>query len=387
MPITIYLQRTAIDRAEARINEQTLASFEPAALLIDQPLFSQRPVPSDPLVYGQRLFAALGSDTLGTTLATLALAPQLGSLIAIQTDDCELAAIPWEYLHDADDYLIFKYLFVREVPKAPLPEPPEPTAPWRLLVMGSDPLVQELRDPTSGLFVGYTPMRRLQVVQELDLLRDDLLTTQPPVPIRWQRIAPTRQALIDDLATSEPLLFHYTSHGDVQHGTPVLCFDDGTGCMDARPVADLAADLRGLTYFAFLNACRTADSREPGANLALALVRHGIPVVLGTQYQVLDEAAAHFARTFYRFLASGQHPAQALYRARLQLRNQFRSQPHEWAVPVLYMAHGSQWQVQHPPLIGPLPASEPASPHTAELRAPEQIVCRERELRDLAACL
>ncbi len=210
------------------------------------------------------------------------------------------------------------------MPDAPLPAPPDPTLLWRLVVMGSDPLLQEVRDPQTGLFTGLARLPRIKVVQELDRLRDDLLRQNPPAPIRWQRIAPTRQALIDDLATVEPLLFHYTGHGDVADGTPILCFDDGCGLMDARPVADLAADLRGCTYFAFLNACRTADSREPGANLALALVQHGIPAVLGTQYQVLDEAAAPFARTFYRFLAVGQHPAQALYRARLQLQNQFR---------------------------------------------------------------
>ncbi len=170
--------------------------------------------------------------------------------------------------------------------------------------MGSDPLVQEERNPQTGLFTGYEPMRRLRVVQELDLLREDLLRQNPPAPIRWQRTAPTRQALIDDLDPREPILFHYTGHGDVANGVPVLCFDDGIGCMDPRPVADLAADLRGYVYVAFLNACRTADSHEPGVNLALTLVQHGIPVVLGTQYEVLDEAAAHVARTFYRSLAS-----------------------------------------------------------------------------------
>ncbi|MFQ3634149.1 CHAT domain-containing protein, partial [Roseiflexus sp.] len=386
MPITICFQRTAIDRVEVRINEQPLASFEPAALLVDQPLFSQRPVPADPPAYGQRLFAALGGDDLRALLADLPRAPHSGSLIAIQSDDPELAAIPWEYLHDGKDYLIFNYLFVREVSGAPLPEPPNPTVPWRLVVMGSDPLAQEVRDPETGLFAGYAPMRRLKVVQELDLLRDDLLRQDPPAPIRWHRIAPTRQALIDELATSDPILFHYTGHGDVEHGTPVLCFDDGTGCMDARPVADLAADLRGLTYFAFLNACRTADSREPGANLALALVRHGIPAVLGMQYQVLDEAAAHFARTFYRFLAAGQHPAQALYRARQQLKNQFRSEPREWAIPVLYLAQNYAWQAQRPALNEPLRPLEPPVPNTTQLRAPDQsrFVGRNEELLALA---
>ncbi|WP_448543866.1 CHAT domain-containing protein, partial [Roseiflexus sp.] len=388
MPVTISFHRTAIDRVEAQIDAQPAASFEPAALMVDQPLFSQRPVPADPLAYGRRLFAALGGDTFRAALARLPRAPHMDSLIAIQTADAELASIPWEYLHDGADFLILNYLLVREIPDAPLPAPPAPDLPWRLVVMGSDPLVQEVRDPKTGLFTGYAPMQRLKVVQELDLLRDDLLRQNPPAPIRWQRIAPTRQALIDDLDPREPILFHYTGHGDVEKGAPVLCFDDGTGCMDPRPVNDLAADLRGLVYLAFLNACRTADSREPGANLALALVQHGIPAVLGTQYQVLDEAAAHVARTFYRLLASGQHPAQALYRARLQLKNQFRSEPREWAIPVLYLARNYAWQVQRPVLHEPLRPLEPPVPHTTQLRAPDpsagRFVGRNKELLDLA---
>lgn len=386
MSITISFHRIATNRVEAQVDGQPLASFEPAALLVDQPLLLQRPVPIDPRAYGQRLFAALGGHAFGARLAALPRAPN--GRVAIQTDDVNLAAIPWEYLHDGADFLIFNYLLVREVPHAPLPEPPAPDLPWRLVVMGSDPLVQTERDPVTRLLVGYTPMRRLKVVQELQQLRENLLRQVPPAPLRWHHIAPTRQALIDDLATPEPLLFHYTGHGDIEHGVPILCFDDGTGCMDPRPVADLAADLRGLTYFAFLNACRTADTREPAANLALSLVQHGIPAVLGMQYQVLDEAAAHFAHTFYRFLSSGQHPAQALYRARLQLKNQFRSEPREWAVPALYLGQNYVWPVQRPNLPEPLRSLEPPTPRTAQLRAPDlsagRFVGRDKELLDLA---
>jgi hypothetical protein len=36
--------------------------------------------------------------------------------------------------------------------------------------------------------------------------------------------------------------------------------------LDAQPVREMAATLRGQTCFVFLNACRTADTREPGAN-------------------------------------------------------------------------------------------------------------------------
>lgn len=129
MPITISFRRIAVDRVEAWVDDRPLASFEPAALMVDQPLFSQRPVPADPLAYGQRLFAALGGETLRACLKPLPRAPHLDSLIAIQTADAELAAIPWEYLHDGADFLIFNHLFVREVPDAPLPAPPAPDLP------------------------------------------------------------------------------------------------------------------------------------------------------------------------------------------------------------------------------------------------------------------
>ncbi len=100
MPITITVQRTATDQATATIGGQLLATFEPAALLVDQPLFSQRPLPADLQAYGQRLFAALGGAALAAALQPLPRAPQMESLIAIHTADLELAAIPWEYLHD-----------------------------------------------------------------------------------------------------------------------------------------------------------------------------------------------------------------------------------------------------------------------------------------------
>ncbi len=384
MSVALLLHRIAEDRAEARVGDTLLATFEPSALLVDQPLFSTRPLPADPVAYGRRLWAALGGEALHSALADLPLAPNLDSLVAIRSADPELHAIPWEYLHDGADFLIFRTLLVREVPGAPLPAPPDPSQPWRLVAMGSDPLLQEVRDPETNTLQDYVPLRRLQVVRELDTLRDALQRRNPPVPVRWQRIAPTAQALIDDLDPREPAWFHYTGHGDVVDGRPILCFDDGTGCMAPRPVADLAADLREVVQFAFLNACRTADSREPGANLALTLVRNGIPAVLGTQYQVLDAAANIFAQTFYRSLAAGQHPARALYQARRQLRTQFSSEPREWAVPALYLAQGYRWQAQQPSLVAPLDSIEPPLPRTEALRTPATIVGRDREMMELA---
>ncbi len=382
MALTIELVRTASDQAQARVGEQVLGTFEPQALLVDQPLLANYPVPADAIAYGQRLLAALGGATLQALIRQQPMAPDLTGLILLRTADVDLASIPWEYLHTGeyqDSFVILDYLLVREVPGAPLPAPPADTArPWRLVVQGSDPLLMPVQDET-GKVADVTKLPRLRVVRELDALRDSLVRQNRP--LRWQRIAPTRQALIH-LASNEPVLFHYTGHGDVVNEQAVLCFDDGTGLMDPQPLRDLARQLRGRVYFAFLNACRTADVREPGANLAVALVRGGVPVVLGMQYQMLDDAAAPFARTFYEHLSAGEHPAQSLWHARLSLQNEFRNRPMLWGIPVLHQADGYQWPQQAPREV-PRPVPEPEV-DTLALQAPDQLLGREVELVELA---
>lgn len=388
MPLTITLHRTDDNRAEVYVAGEHIASFDPAALRLDHPFVRPHQQASDPVAYGQRLLAALGGDNLKRMLTELPSAPQLESMIALHTTDAELAAIPWEFLHNGNEFLITRYLLVREVevPNALLPAPPLSDQPWRLVVVASNPLLKEVYDE-QGRQCDWQLMAPLPVEHELDLLRDDFQKQR--LHLRWQQIAPTRSALIDELATIEPLLLHFAGHGAVVNGTPVLYFDDGAGKLDPQTASDLANHLRGMVMLAFLNACRTADSIEPGANLALTLVQHGIPVVLGNQYLVFDEAAAPVARTFYRFLATGLHPAQALYRARLQLQSHRRNEPLAWAVPVLYLARGYQWP--KPPVGNqhqPPPPIEPPRPAISALNAPDYatgaFVGRQQELYELA---
>ena len=58
MPLTITLRRNGDDRAEALHGDMLLSAFEPRALLVDQPLAPDHPLPADPRAYGRRLWAA-----------------------------------------------------------------------------------------------------------------------------------------------------------------------------------------------------------------------------------------------------------------------------------------------------------------------------------------
>ena len=379
MTLTITLQPIADDRAEARVGEQVVGTFDPRTLLVEHPLHDARYVAPD--TYGLRLLAALGGPALQERLIQLPRAPHPESAVIFQVSAPELAAIPWEYLHNGTTFVAFEHFLLREVPVPPgmLPPPPDSALPWRLVVMASDPLLQEIRE--KGYLKGYEPLQRLRVASELDTLRDNLRAQEPPPPLRWHRIAPARDALIN-LASPEPILFHYTGHGSVRDGQPILCFDDGAGTMKPQPVGDLAVDLRGRTYFAFLNACRTADSAEPAANLALTLVQNGVPAVLGTQASIRDDGAALFAETFYQQLIAGIPMEEALWRARTRLHNSFTSDLTLWGIPAFYRAVG--YRLPRQGYVGPPPpAIEPPAPLTSSLQAPAHLLGRTIELTEI----
>ncbi len=379
MTLTITLQPIADDRAEARVGEQVVGTFDPRTLLVEHPLHDARYVAPD--TYGLRLLAALGGPALQERLIQLPRAPHPESAVIFQVSAPELAAIPWEYLHNGTTFVAFEHFLLREVPVPPgmLPPPPDSALPWRLVVMASDPLLQEIRE--KGYLKGYEPLQRLRVASELDTLRDNLRAQEPPPPLRWHRIAPARDALIN-LASPEPILFHYTGHGSVRDGQPILCFDDGAGTMKPQPVGDLAVDLRGRTYFAFLNACRTADSAEPAANLALTLVQNGVPAVLGTQASIRDDGAALFAETFYQQLIAGIPMEEALWRARTRLHNSFTSDLTLWGIPAFYRAVG--YRLPRQGYAGPPPpAIEPPAPLTSSLQAPAHLLGRTIELTEI----
>ncbi|NJO83163.1 MAG: hypothetical protein HC828_10300 [Blastochloris sp.] len=93
MPITISFERLSSDRVAVHLNGQQVSDFEPAALLVDQPLAPNRPTPADPYAYGQHLWVALGGTKLHNAVSKLPDAPDLQSLVAIRTHDPDLAAV------------------------------------------------------------------------------------------------------------------------------------------------------------------------------------------------------------------------------------------------------------------------------------------------------
>lgn len=382
MPLTITLHRVGDEQAEARVDEQLLATFNPLVLITNQPLHPSPRNTIDPYVYGYRLWESLGGRNLKGLLDPLPRAPNLKSLITISTDDPVLASIPWEYLHSGirqDAFLVFDFLFMREVPNTNAPTAPSADVPWRLVAMGSDPLIDKMLD-NEGNIKSYSRVPRLNIIGTLDDLQRNI--ERKLVAIRWQRIGPYIN-MLDSLDTNEPILFHYAGYWDKSNGASVLCLDDGTGCMERQPVAELAAHCRQRVYCMFLNTCHVADLTESGAHMVLALVQGGIPVVVNTHYCVLNDEQAAFAATFYHHLAFSIHPAQALYRARQKLQQHFPNDPILWGIPSLSMMEGYTWPLRESVAMPIEPVAETPI-NTLALQAPEQLLGREYTLVDLA---
>src|SRR5688500_1415704 len=89
----------------------------------------------------------------------------------------------------------------------------------------------------------------------------------------------------------------------------VIVFADENG--ESRRVAStdlgrLLGDHEPLRL-AVLNSCDSArgDEADVFSSTAATLVRRGTPAVVAMQYEITDEAAIEFSRSFYNAIASG----------------------------------------------------------------------------------
>lgn|GEM_PF-6991647 len=86
-----------------------------------------------------------------------------------------------------------------------------------------------------------------------------------------------------------------------------------------------------------LNACQSAVGLDVFNGVAEAVLRRGIPAVVGMQVKVLDQTAVEFAQEFYGALALGEPIESALAFARRLIIQATRGAAIDWGIPVLYM--------------------------------------------------
>lgn len=266
------------------------------------------------------------------TLGRLAAGQQLRIQIRLALEDPDLMRIhelPWELLYSTFEskylaldrrFSIVRYL---EVPGAS--QPLSYRRPLRILCVAAEPEDQE----------------KLKIHEELAWIKKVWAR-----PWRRAKISTLGHASLDELRRAlveeKFHLLHFLGHGeyDPSTGNGVLLFEDdiGQACrVTGEELAEQVADrpyLRGV----FLNACWTARAGHgnPFSGVATALVRAGVPAVLGMQFEISDAAARVFSQVVYQRLAAGESVDAAVVEGRLAIRRRL-PQTSEWATPALFL--------------------------------------------------
>ena len=281
----------------------------------------------DPVAYGKKIYHALFPPD---TPAQQALAAIPERLLLVASEPL-LDAIAWEYTYGAldpaapdhtENFLIHEYPFVRGLPKEQRSTLPSLDHSLHIVAIPSNPL----SDAIEPLAIDAEWMRLKETIQEL------------PYALTLERTAPpTLERTRSLLANQKGRVVHFMGHGgqDAQQGA-MLCFEQDNGGLHLVSAKELMQRVRGTLFLVTLNACVSAT---PGPtsfhNLAAALVRQKTPYALGMRLSIVDEDARTFSRAFYNELARGTPVEEALFQARLTLKQQ---SPRSWVVgvPVLY---------------------------------------------------
>lgn len=284
--------------------------------------------------FGQKLFDALLTGQMRSLYDTsLRQAEQQsqGLRLKLRIQSPKLAALPWEFLYDPrqGEYVCLS----RNTPVVRYLELPQPVRP--LTVSPPLHILGMIASPRGLIPLDVEGEKRrveraIQDLQAHGLVNLTWLTGQT-----WRHLQRA-------MRRGPWHVFHFIGHGgfDPNTGEGFISLADekgGTRRLSATQVGRLLADHQ-LLRLVLLNSCEGARGSEHDvfSSTAAVLVRRGVPAVLGMQYEISDEAAVEFARTFYDSLADGTPVDAAVAEARKAVSLAVASTV-EWGVPVLYM--------------------------------------------------
>ena len=295
---------------------QVSHTFDLSALIPTKANGLSHPI-TDPVGYGAVLYQALFPPD---SLAHKTLAGKPKRILLVAADEV-LDAIPWEYLHGPDGFVVCDVPFVRGLPKEQRIPAPERMGSLYIVAVPSNPL--------------HPRLAPLNIEGEWMRLRDVVQGANAAVIL--ERVWPPTIERLRDLVTGEPArVVHFMGHGGQNaQGEAVLYFERESGAPEEITARELIQRVRNSAFLVTLNACEGATPEETSfGNLAMALVRQHIPYALGMRSKVPDDIAPVFTRAFYRYLVRGDSIEESLRQARLTLAKDARA----WVigVPVLY---------------------------------------------------
>jgi len=270
---------------------------------------------------------------LGRTLHERVIPDEVASFIAetrpqnlvLQMDAC-LVYIPWEFLHDGNEFLCLKHNLGRVVSASQ-----QPLARSRYL--GRRPRrILLVADP-----MGDLPASRNEGVSVQRELNRSSRASEISADLRSREV--TSEFLSTHLGDYD--LLHYAGHFEYVRDDPSrsgLLLSDGK--FEVGRLLSLARKAP-LPSLVFTNACQSGrmenwSSSERLYGLANAFLVSGVRHYLGGSIDLFDRSSAAFAEEFYRQLVKKQAVGEALRQARIRSIRRYGEENLTWASYVLY---------------------------------------------------
>jgi hypothetical protein len=296
--------------------------------------------------------------------------------LVLHKEAARLSAYPWEFIFMPKDEVGFflageetELILTRFVPGAD-PMPAFPT----------DNESEKLR-----ILIVLARPKELGIVRADDLIKQ-LSELQPQQIIVERCDQPTRRTLSKQIKDYKPHIMHFIGHGK-ENGLALLKeeavnneeefirkMDDENEArraagqeplpkeyadwLDSKSVNGLFDDYQ--PRLVFLHACEGAApyllrrSLQSFSSTALELAYTKIPAVIAMRYEIANDDAERFARTFYSEIRKGKHIDEAVVIARRELGKYSSTGRQEWddrtfGTPVIYLQ--SEKPIIRPPLL------------------------------------
>jgi CHAT domain-containing protein len=250
-----------------------------------------------------------------------------GIILAISTSQ-GLAQLPWEVLHDGNNFLVAKLPAI---------------VPIRWVKTGSEKQLTFQNDPANralNILFMASSARDVEPVLDFESEEAQILEATRRKPLS---LIVEESGCLDELAelvkTKERGFFdviHLTGHATFEDGKPYFITETEFGFRRESSAEDLARGLQfDLPKLIFLSGCRTGYSNSNEVfSMAEELLNLGATAVLGWGQPVLDRDAAAAAATLYQELAAGNTLVESLA---LTYQNLLRIQARDWHSLRLYV--------------------------------------------------
>jgi CHAT domain-containing protein len=241
--------------------------------------------------------------------------------------DQSTVGIPWELLHDRQEFLCRRFPLARRVIMeglGPSSQTTEPAKPLRMLIVA---------DPTGDLPGAREECRRLfKAFREGSDFSVKLLEGDQATPM----------GLLKELNSGGYHVLHYAGHAEFNADRPEK---SAWLLADGDVTAAQIGALEKVPAVVFANACESGVTAEWGGGytydgrvygLASAFLQAGVSNYIGTFWRVHDDASAHFAVTFYNEVLYGGTLGQSMQAAREAVIQRMGWNELSWAGYMLY---------------------------------------------------